>query len=75
MTSLISQRLKLSLVTGTVCAMILTSSCPPVSDRSLFFSRLFFASAIDTEYVPEDDDSEDVVVGCWLFDLFSRLFG
>lgn len=68
------QRFWISLVAGTISAAMLSCRFKPFMNGSLFFSDLCVSSAIDTEYVPEEDEEDDIVFGCWLFEMIAGLF-
>lgn len=69
-----TDRIKLSLTAGMISALLITSSFPQAADRSLFFSQLFFGTAIDREYTPAQEDKDEVVFGCWIFEFIARIF-
>lgn len=68
-------RLRLSLIAGLTSALVITGICSPKTNSLFFFSRLFFGTTIDREYVPADENKDEVTFGCWIIEFFSGLFG
>lgn len=69
-----TDHIKLSLIAGTISALLISGIARPAADSSLFFSHLFFGTAVDREYTPEDNNEDEVVFGCWIIEFFVRIF-